>query len=124
MQGRRSLKEEMFHPLHNFRPVKGRRIVEEKEVAIEQNQPKPEPMEGEVQNNEMKVEMKEFARPMLAPPGSCIRLRPTAIIYELKGIHFNMQPSFYELPSEDPLNFIRDFYGVVELLPLQGLNED
>lgn len=81
-------------------------------------------MEGEVQNNEMRVEMREFARPMLAPSRSCIRLGPAARNYDLKGIHFNILPSFYGLPSEDPLNFIRDFYGVVEQLSLQGLNKD
>lgn len=68
--------------------------------------------------------MRDFARPMLAPSGSCIRLGPAARSYELKGIHFNMLPAFHGLPSEDPLSFIRDLYGIVEQFPLQGLNED
>lgn len=70
------------------------------------------------------MEMRELARPVVAPSGSCIRLRATTRNYELKGIHYNMLPSFYGLASEDTLNFIRDFYGVVEHFPLQGLNED
>lgn len=68
--------------------------------------------------------MRELARPVIAPSGSCICLGPAARNYELKGINYNMLLSFYGLASEDPLNFIRGFYGVVEHFPLEGLNED
>lgn len=99
--------------------VRRRRVIVEEERA-----PEAEQMEGEVQNEEQRVEMREFSRPMLAASGSCIRLGPAARNYELKSMHLNMLPSFHGLSGEDPLNFIRDFYSIVEQMPLQGLNED
>ncbi|CAA0839977.1 Unknown protein, partial [Striga hermonthica] len=39
-------------------------------------------------------------------------------------IHYNQLPSFYGLPNEDPLHFIREFYNVLQTFPLHGLNED
>lgn len=98
-------------------------FIEEEKVQIEH----PEVMnhqEGEMQNEEQRAVMRDFARLTLAPSSSCIRLGPDSRNYELKGLHFNMLPSFHGLPSEDPLSFIRDFYSVVEQVPLPGLNED
>lgn len=68
--------------------------------------------------------MREFPRPIIGPSTSCITLSDAARNYELKGIHYNMLPSFYELSNEDPLNFIRDFYGTVQNFPLRGLSKD
>lgn len=70
------------------------------------------------------MEMRDIARPIVGPVGSCIRLGAAARNYELRGAHYSMLPSFYGLANEDPMSFIRDFYGTVEQFPLQGLNED
>ena len=68
--------------------------------------------------------MKDFTRPIISTSTSCIQLGEAARNYELKSIHFNQLPSFYGMPNEDPLNFIREFYSVVQTFPLQALNED
>ena len=88
----------------------------------------------EEQNKNQKIEeiemgarqpmMKEFARPIIGTATSCIRLEEAARNYELKNIHYSMLPSFYGIPNEDPLNFIRDFYSTIQTFPLQGLTED
>lgn len=75
-------------------------------------------------DQEQRVVMREFVRPMIEPSTSCIRLGNAARNYVLKGIHYNMLPSFYGMANEDSFNFMREFYGVVKNLPLQELNED
>ena len=55
---------------------------------------------------------------------SCIQLGEAARNYELKNVHFTMFPSFYGIPNEDLLIFIRDFYATVQTFSLQGLTED
>ncbi|CAH9079820.1 unnamed protein product [Cuscuta epithymum] len=68
--------------------------------------------------------MKEFGRPTVGASPSCIVLSEAARNYDLKTVHFNQLPSFYGLSSEDALIFIRDFYGIVQNFPLQGVTED
>lgn len=79
-----------------------------------------EPVEDGVHRREMG----DLARPVIANATSCIRLPPIARNYDLKGSHYSMLPHFYGLSNEDPLAFIRDFYSIVEQLPLNGLNEN
>ena len=55
---------------------------------------------------------------------SCIQLGDTTRNYELKNVHFTILPSFYDIPNEDTLIFIQDFYAIVQTFPLQGLIED
>ena len=73
---------------------------------------------------EVRVELREFARPLVGASGSCIRLGEAAINYELKGMYYNMLPSFFGMPTEDPLSFIREFYSVIQQMSLGVLNED
>ena len=68
--------------------------------------------------------MRELARPAVGTSSSCIKLSDAQKNYELKGLFYNMLPSFYGLPKEDPLTFIRDFYSTVEHFPSHGLNAD
>ncbi|CAH9088741.1 unnamed protein product [Cuscuta epithymum] len=68
--------------------------------------------------------MKEFGRPTVGVSPSCIVLSEAARNYDLKTVHFNQLPSFYGLSSEDALIFIRDFYGIIQNFPLQGVTED
>ncbi|XP_048231776.1 uncharacterized protein LOC125370430 [Ricinus communis] len=73
---------------------------------------------------EKRITMKDYAMPTISNTTSCIVLGDTSRNYELKSIHFNMLPSFYGMPSEDALTFIREFYAIVHTFPLSGLNED
>ncbi|XP_057808488.1 uncharacterized protein LOC131022965 [Salvia miltiorrhiza] len=68
--------------------------------------------------------MRDFARPVVEPKTSSIVLGDAAKNYVLKPMHFSQLPSFYGMPSEDALNFIREFYSVVTDFPPQGLNTD
>ncbi|CAA0811062.1 Unknown protein, partial [Striga hermonthica] len=68
--------------------------------------------------------LRTLAQPVIGPVTSCIRLPDPARNCELKMIHYNQLPAFHGLPSEDPLNFIREFYNVLNTFPLNGLNED
>lgn len=63
--------------------------------------------------------MRDFARPVIGASTSCIILGEAARNYELKTIHFSQLPSFYGMLAEDALNFIREFYAVVQTFPLQ-----
>ena len=75
-------------------------------------------------SGERQLVMKEYARPIINTVVSCIQLGEAARNYELKNIHFTMFPSFYDIPNEDPLIFIRDFYATIQTFPLQSLTED
>lgn len=55
---------------------------------------------------------------------SCIQLGDATRDYELKVVHLNQLPSFYGIPNEDPLNFVREFFTVVQNFPRQGLNDE
>lgn len=125
MQGRRSLKPPLVAATLPTRPRRGHfeQIIQEEleeEVEAEMNHQQEEV----IHNNEERVEMRDFARPMLDVSGSCIRLGSAARNYEMKSMHMNMLPAYHGLPSEDPLSIIRDFYSIAEQMPLQGLNED
>ena len=95
-------------------------------LRIEYPIEREEPVVAEMNNNlgEVRVELREFARPIVGASGSCIRLAEAARNYELKGMYYNMLPSFYGLPNEDPLGFIREFYSVIQQMPLGVLNQD
>ena len=145
MQGRRSLKLPLEGPLHN---QKERRTnlppleeEEEDEIPmantnenIQNNLNPPEnvaedvPENGQVQERGGDIverrEMRELARPVVTASNSCFVLTDAARNYELKGIHYNMLPSFYGLANEDPLTFIRTFYDTIEHFPLHTLTED
>ena len=71
-----------------------------------------------------RMSLRDIQRPVIGTSPSCIRLSAAARNYELKGIHFNMLPSFNGLPSEDPLTFLREFYTTIQTFPLHGLAED
>ena len=61
---------------------------------------------------------------MIGGSPSCIQLSLAARNYELKNIHFTMLPSFYGLPLEDPLTFLRESYTIIQTFPIHGLVED
>lgn len=69
------------------------------------------------------MEMRNFARPMIEMPGSSIVQGQAARSYELKSTILNQLPTFYGLPSEDPIAFIRNLTSTVEQMPLNDLNE-
>ena len=140
MQGRRSLNNPFLPPLEPIRYKRARTLrLEQPEPTLriefpepadraEQSEPilrieYPEPAERvnqlaptEIDNHEeeVRVELREFARPLVGASGSCIRLGEAAKNYELKGMYYNMLPSFYGMPTENPLSFIREFYSVIE----------
>ncbi|KAH6767681.1 hypothetical protein C2S52_018664 [Perilla frutescens var. hirtella] len=64
--------------------------------------------------------MRDFAHPVIGASTSCIVLGEATWNYELKNIHFSQLSSFYGMPAEDALNFIREFYSVVQTFPLQA----
>ena len=68
--------------------------------------------------------MGDYALPMVESSPSCIVLPTAARNYELKSRHFKMLPLFHGMPSEDPLNFIREFYSIVQTFPLLNLTEE
>ena len=70
-----------------------------------------EQAQGDGDGNQLsdRMSMKEIQRSMIGASPSCIRLSPTARNYELKNIRFIMLPSFYGLPSENPLTFLSEF---------------
>ena len=73
---------------------------------------------------ERQLVMKEYACPIIGTTVSCIQLGDATRNYEVKNVHFTMLPSFYGIPNEDLLIFIRDFYPNVQTFPLQGLIKD
>ena len=140
MQGRRSLNNPLLPPLELHRRPRTLRLEQpapvlqiefpdriaqpEPVLRIEYPVEREEPAAADMNNiGEVRVELREFARPMVAS-GSCIRLGEAARNYELKEMYYNMLPSFFGLPNEDPLSFIREFYSVIQQMPLGVLNQD
>ena len=143
MQGRRSLNLPLEGPLFEERRANLQPFEEEEENNIPmaneneniQNNLNPHenvangvPANGQVQEREEDIverrEMRELARPVVTSSNSCLVLSDAARNYELKGIHYNMLPSFHGLANEDPLTFIRTFYDTLEHFPLHALTED
>ena len=118
MQGRRSQGEELAEYVDEIH--RGRR---EAAPEIAQPQVEVEPPQNEMAQ-QRPIPMKEYARPIVGTSPSSILLSDAACNYELKALHYNMLPSFYGLPNEDPLTFIRDFYATIQTFPLHGLTED
>ncbi|CAH9114554.1 unnamed protein product [Cuscuta epithymum] len=110
MLGRRSLNPDLLS-LNDQVDLIGKRTKRRLRFA-------PNPTMGDAQL------MKEFGRPTVGVSPSCIVLSEAARNYDLKTVHFNQLPSFHGLSSEDALIFIRDFYGIVQNFPLQGVTED
>ena len=69
-------------------------------------------------NGERQLVMTKYARPINGTVVSCIQLGEVAHNYKLKNVHFTMMPSFYGIPNEDPLIFIKDFYAMVQTFPI------
>jgi len=143
MQGRRSLNLPLEGPLFEERRANLQPFEEEEENEIPmaneneniQNNLNPHenvangvPANGQVQEREEDIverrEMRELARPVVTSSNSCLVLSDAARNYELKGIYYNMLPSFHGLANEDPLTFIRTFYDTLEHFPLHALTED
>ena len=121
MQGRRFLGEGIVPFIDNIHQNTNRsrdKFEQYLESSEEETTDKLEPNIAEAPR------MKDFTRSIIDKATSCIQLGKAAQNYELKSIHFNQLPSFYGIPKEDPLNFIREFYLVVQTFPLHGLNED
>ncbi|XP_055960526.1 uncharacterized protein LOC126667263 [Mercurialis annua] len=78
----------------------------------------------ELANPNQAQRLRDIQRPTVTANPSCIRLSEAARNYELKTFHLNMLPQFNGTATEDSLAFIRDFYGIVQTLPLNNLNED
>ena len=127
MQGRRSLGGDLTPANNNINQI--RRLRERVRRLAEANNLIPIEIEEEMNQTmavggDQQVVMKEYARPIINIVVSCIQLGDAARNYELKNVHFTILPSFYDIPNEDPLIFIWDFYAIVQTFPLQGLSED
>ena len=70
-----------------------------------------------------RLALEDLGQPIIPNSPSCILLSTEARNYELKSSHFQMLPSFYGLPNEDPLAHIKEFYTVVCTLPLKDVSE-
>ena len=115
MQGRRSLNNPLLPPLKPIRYRRTRTLrLEQPEPILqiefpepveraEQPDPilrieypvervEPEPADMDNHEEEVRVELREFARPLAVASGSCIRLGEAARNYELKGMYYNMLP--------------------------------
>ncbi|CAH9120103.1 unnamed protein product [Cuscuta europaea] len=110
MLGRRSLNPDLLS-LNDQVDLIGKRIKRRLEFV-------PNPTMGDA------TLMKEFGRPTVGVSLSCIVLSEAARNYDLKTVHFNQLSSFHGLAFEDALIFIRDFYGIIQNFPLQGVTED
>ncbi|KAB2597164.1 hypothetical protein D8674_000084 [Pyrus ussuriensis x Pyrus communis] len=66
-----------------------------------------------VDNNDDNQALEDYAQPIIPNAPSCILLPFEPKNYDLKSSHFHMLPSFYGLPNEDPLVYIKEFYNVV-----------
>ena len=149
MQGRRSLNNHLLPPLEPTRYRRARTLrleqpeptlriefpettdraeqsepilrIEYPAERVEADQLEPELVEMDNHEEEVRIEMREFAKPLVGTSRSCIRLGEAARNYELKGMYYDMLPSFYGMPTEDPLSFIREFYSVIEQMPLECL---
>ncbi|CAH9082985.1 unnamed protein product [Cuscuta europaea] len=110
MLGRRSLNADLI-PLNDHVDLIGKRI--KRRLQFTHN---PKTSDAQL--------MKEFGRPTVGASPSCIVLSEAAWNYDLKTVHFNQFPSFHGLASEDALIFIRDFYGIIQIFPLQGVTEE
>ncbi len=75
-------------------------------------------------NNQPVPVMGDFARPVVEASPSCIVLPTVARNYELKNQHYTILPTFHGMACEDPLNFIREFYSIVQTFPLSNLTEE
>ena len=130
MQGRRSLGGDFTPVNDNINQIT--RLREHLRRLAEDHNLVPTEIEEETnqENQTMaagggkKLVMKEYARPIIGIAVSCIQLGEAARNYELKNINFTMFQSFYDIPNEDPLIFILDFYATVQTFPLQGLTGD
>jgi len=68
--------------------------------------------------------MRESGQPMLGNQSQPIVLDAAARSYELRSMHVNSLPSFHGLATEDCLQFISDYQGVVVTFPIGRLTED
>ena len=131
MHGRRSLGNPLtpyVNKFHKFKKV-STKLDSTHQPVFEPNiepslNPLLEPKEMEENQPMRETTMKEFARPVIGTATAAIQLGEAARNYDLKNIHFSMLPSFYGLPNEDSLSFMRDFYATVQTFPLGILNED
>ena len=119
MQGMHSLRGDLTPTNNNISHI--RRLRKHlKRLAAENDLVPIEIEEGTDQINQAmatgggrQLVMNEYAQPIIGTIVSCIQLGETTHNYELKNVHFTMLLSFYGIPNEDPLIFIRDFYAIV-----------
>ena len=97
---------EFLEPADRAEQSEPRLRIEYPAERVEADQLELEPVEMDNHEEEVRIEMREFARPLVGASGSCIRLGEAARNYELKGIYYSMFPSFYGMPTEHPLSFI------------------
>ena len=83
-----------------------------------------ESVESDMAENQPVPLMGDFARPVVEASPSCIVLPTEVRNYVLKNMHFKILPLFYGMASEDSLNFIREFYAIVQTFPLLDLTEE
>ena len=129
MQGRRSLCPKLQPAIDSTRRSIKRKEPEQNESDFESIPSNYSDFdysdsELEMDNNPPAPVMGDFARPVVEASPSCIVLPAVARNYELKSQHYNILPSFHGMASEDPLNFIREFYSIVQTFPLSNLTEE
>ena len=81
-----TLRIEFPEPADRAEQLEPRLRIEYSAERVEADQREPEPTEMDNQEEEVRVELREFARPLVGASGSCIRLGEAARNYELKGM--------------------------------------
>lgn len=121
MQGRRSVRNELAHFVNNIHRRDG--LFEEKFRDVYNLasifEEKPFIMAAEAPKK-----LGDFARPTFGVTASAIVLSDAGRNYELRHNHISQLPSFYGMPNEDALLFIREFCTAVHSLPLLTIGED
>ncbi|KAK4263286.1 hypothetical protein QN277_028722 [Acacia crassicarpa] len=75
-------------------------------------------------NPEPHVTFCDIQRPYITFHPLCIQLSRGARNYEFKNIHLNALTTFNGHQTEDALDFLREYYAVIDTLPLNGISEE
>ncbi|KAK3205398.1 hypothetical protein Dsin_019444 [Dipteronia sinensis] len=120
MQGRRSLQGVLLPSNDNIVRIRQVTMIDnENRNRIIQQDP-----EGPVAPAEHIKTMKDYNMPIVNNFRLCIMLDMAARNYELKSFCYNLLPTFHDLPNEDVLKFLREFYTAIESFPNNWVTED
>ncbi|XP_057775301.1 uncharacterized protein LOC130994274 [Salvia miltiorrhiza] len=112
---------------HTEQPVE----EEEAESSADESSAHDKKEEEPAQHNKEEIAlnnmeyMGDFTRPIIGDTNTSAIVFPTAVRnYNLKPIDSSLLPLFHGMPSEDALQFIRDFCTQVQTIPLLNLTDD